>query len=116
VAICRALIHEPKLLLMDEPFSALDAITRDELNVTLLDIWERYHQTAFFVTHSIREAVFLSDRVVVLGGRPGQVVLDVTIPFARPRDLSIGESGEFNQICGELRRAIAENHARRVTD
>ena len=116
VAICRALIHEPKLLLMDEPFSALDAITRDELNVTLLDIWERYHQTAFFVTHSIREAVFLSDRVVVLGGRPGQVVLDVTIPFARPRDLSIGESGDFNQICGELRRAIAENHARRVTD
>jgi NitT/TauT family transport system ATP-binding protein len=68
------------------------------------------------VTHSIREAVFLSDRVVVLGGRPGQVVLDVTIPFARPRDLSIGESGDFNQICGKLRRAIAENHARRVTD
>src|SRR5947209_12897911 len=60
VAICRALIHEPKLLLMDEPFSALDAITRDELNVTLLDIWERHHQTAFFVTHSIREAEFLS--------------------------------------------------------
>ena len=116
VAICRALIHEPKLLLMDEPFSALDAITRDELNVTLLELWERYHQTAFFVTHSIREAVFLSDRVVVLGGRPGQVVLGVTIPFARPRDLSIGESGDFNQICGELRRAIAENHARRVTD
>lgn len=69
VAICRALIHEPKLLLMDEPFSALDAITRDELNVTLLELWERYHQTAFFVTHSIREAVFLSDRVVVLGDR-----------------------------------------------
>jgi peptide/nickel transport system ATP-binding protein len=114
VAICRALIHEPKLLLMDEPFSALDAITRDELNVTLLDIWERHHQTAFFVTHSIREAVFLSDRVVVIGGRPGQVVLDVAIPFARPRDLVIGESADFNRICGELRQAIAENHARRV--
>jgi NitT/TauT family transport system ATP-binding protein len=111
VAICRALIHEPKLLLMDEPFSALDAITRDELNVTLLDIWERHHQTAFFVTHSIREAVFLSDRVVVLGRRPGHVVMEVAIPFERPRDLSIGETAEFNQICGELRRAIAESHA-----
>jgi NitT/TauT family transport system ATP-binding protein len=111
VAICRALIHEPKLLLMDEPFSALDAITRDELNVTLLDIWERYHQTAFFVTHSIREAVFLSDRVVVIGRRPGQVVMDVAIPFARPRDLGVGETVEFNRICGDLRRAIAESHA-----
>src|SRR5258707_6343027 len=90
VAICRALIHEPKLLLMDEPFSALDAITRDELNVALLDIWERFHQTAVFVTHSIREAVYLSDRVIVLGGRPGRVVAHVRSPFARPRALSIG--------------------------
>jgi NitT/TauT family transport system ATP-binding protein len=111
VAICRALIHEPKVLLMDEPFSALDAITRDELNVALLDIWERYHQTAFFVTHSIREAVFLSDRVVVLGRRPGQVVADVMIPFERPRDLGIGETLLFNEICGDLRRAIADSHA-----
>jgi NitT/TauT family transport system ATP-binding protein len=111
VAICRALIHEPKVLLMDEPFSALDAITRDELNVTLLDIWERYHQTAFFVTHSIREAVYLSDRVVVLGRSPGRIVADVTIPFERPRPLTIGETLAFNAICGKLRAAIAENHA-----
>lgn len=111
VAICRALIHEPKLLLMDEPFSALDAITRDELNVTLLDIWERHHQTALFVTHSIREAVFLSDRVIVLGRRPGHVVRDVAITFERPRDLAIGETVAFNQICGDLRRVIAESHA-----
>jgi NitT/TauT family transport system ATP-binding protein len=111
VAICRALIHEPKLLLMDEPFSALDAITRDELNVTLLDIWERHHQTALFVTHSIREAVFLSDRVIVLGRRPGQVVTDVAIPFERPRDLAIGETVAFNTICGNLRTTIAESHA-----
>jgi NitT/TauT family transport system ATP-binding protein len=111
VAICRALIHQPKLLLMDEPFSALDAITRDELNVTLLDIWGRHHQTAFFVTHSIREAVFLSDRVVVLGRRPGQVVMDVAIGFPRPRQLSVGETVEFNRICGELRTAIADSHA-----
>jgi NitT/TauT family transport system ATP-binding protein len=111
VAICRALIHEPKVLLMDEPFSALDAITRDELNITLLDIWERYQQTAFFVTHSIREAVYLSDRVVVLGRHPGQIVTDVTIPFPRPRDFSIGESVLFNEICGDLRHAIATSHA-----
>src|SRR5262249_20788965 len=104
-------IHQPKLLLMDEPFSALDAITRDELNVTLLDIWERYHQTAFFVTHSIREAVFLSDRVVVIGRRPGQVVMDGAVPVARPRGLDVGETVEFNRICGEFRRAIAESHA-----
>jgi NitT/TauT family transport system ATP-binding protein len=109
VAICRALIHAPAVLLMDEPFSALDAITRDELNVMLLDIWERYHQTAFFVTHSIREAVFLSDRVVVLGGSPGQIVADMTIPFERPRVPTIGETLTFNKICGELRTAIADN-------
>ena len=111
VAICRALVHDPSVLLMDEPFSALDAITRDELNVALLDIWDRHHQTALFVTHSIREAVFLSDRVIVLGGHPGCVLADVAIPFARPRDLSIGETTEFNRICGELRDFVAEGHA-----
>ena len=111
VAICRALIHTPAVLLMDEPFSALDAITRDELNLMLIDVWERYHQTAFFVTHSIREAVFLSDRVVVLGGSPGQVVADVTIPFVRPRAPALGETLAFNRICGELRTAIAESTA-----
>jgi NitT/TauT family transport system ATP-binding protein len=111
VAICRALIHAPAVLLMDEPFSALDAITRDELNLMLIDVWERYHQTAFFVTHSIREAVFLSDRVVVLGGSPGQVVADVTVPFERPRAPGLGETLGFNKICGELRTAIAESTA-----
>ncbi len=111
VAICRALIHAPAVLLMDEPFSALDAITRDELNLMLIDVWERYHQTAFFVTHSIREAVFLSDRVVVLGGSPGQVVADVSVPFERPRTPALGETLAFNQICGVLRTAIAESTA-----
>jgi NitT/TauT family transport system ATP-binding protein len=111
VAICRALIHAPAVLLMDEPFSALDAITRDELNLMLIDVWERYHQTAFFVTHSIREAVFLSDRVVVLGGSPGQVVAAVPVPFERPRAPGLGETLGFNKICGELRTAIAESTA-----
>ena len=70
VSICRALIGDPEIMLMDEPFSALDAITRDEMNVLLLDLWERYRKTALFVTHSIREAVLLSDRVLVMGGQP----------------------------------------------
>ncbi len=113
VAICRALIHEPSVLLLDEPFSALDAITRDELNVELLRIWGRSKQTALFVTHSIREAAFLSDRVIVLGDRPGRVIADMTMPFARPRDFAIGETVAFNQVCAQLRRHIASGHARK---
>jgi NitT/TauT family transport system ATP-binding protein len=111
VAICRALIHNPSLLLMDEPFSALDAITRDELNVALLEIWERFHQTAIFVTHSIREAVYLSDRVIVLGGKPAGVIEDMPIPFDRPRSVEIGDTPEFNRICAHLRGKIAVGHA-----
>ena len=106
VAICRALVFEPDLLLMDEPFSALDAITRDEMNLVLMKIWEEHHRTAIFVTHSIREAVYLSDRVLVMSQRPGRVIADVKIPFARPRGLEIEESAEFNEICGYLRNKI----------
>tara|TARA_R110002110_G_scaffold85816_2_gene223482 strand:+ start:66653 stop:67492 length:840 start_codon:yes stop_codon:yes gene_type:complete len=106
VAICRALIYEPELLLMDEPFSALDAITRDEMNAVLMRMWESYHKTALFVTHSIREAVFLSDRVLVMSSRPGRIIEDITIPFPRPRTLEIGETTEFNEICGYLRGRI----------
>jgi NitT/TauT family transport system ATP-binding protein len=108
VAICRSLIHDPDVLLMDEPFSALDTITRDQMNVALMEIWERYRKTALFVTHSIREAVYLSDRVLVMGRRPSTVIWDQEVPFARPRDLSIGETAEFNRICGVLRRKIDE--------
>jgi len=105
-AICRALVHDPRLLLMDEPFSALDAITRDEMNVTLLRIWEHHKITALFVTHSIREAVFLSDRVVVMNGRPSSIIADVRIPFSRPRDFAIGDTVEFNALCSELRALV----------
>jgi NitT/TauT family transport system ATP-binding protein len=108
VAICRSLIHDPDVLLMDEPFSALDTITRDQMNVALMEIWERYRKTALFVTHSIREAVYLSDRVLVMGRRPSTVIWDQPVPFARPRDLSIGETQEFNRICSVLRRKIDE--------
>ncbi|GAA4323851.1 ABC transporter ATP-binding protein [Pigmentiphaga soli] len=111
VALCRALVHRPRLLLMDEPFSALDAITRDEMGVALLELWERYKQTAIFVTHSIREAVFLADRVLVMGGRPSSIVADIRIPFARPRAFAVNESAEFNEICAYLREQIKESPA-----
>jgi NitT/TauT family transport system ATP-binding protein len=112
VAICRALVYDPDLLLMDEPFSALDAITRDEMNELLLDLWQQYTKTALFVTHSIREAVMLADRVLVMTRRPATIVEDLTIPFARPRSVTIGETREFNEICGHLRERIEEGHNR----
>ena len=108
VAICRALVYDPEFLLMDEPFSALDAITRDEMNELLLDLWQQYTKTALFVTHSIREAVFLADRVLVMTRRPATIVEDLAIPFARPRPVAIGESREFNEICGHLRERIED--------
>jgi NitT/TauT family transport system ATP-binding protein len=97
---------------MDEPFSALDAITRDEMNVLMLDLWERYRKTGLFVTHSIREAVLLSDRVLVMGGRPASIVEDLRIPFDRPRRFELTEAPEFNAICAHLRGQI--NAARRA--
>lgn len=108
VAICRALIHDPNLLLMDEPFSALDAITRDAMNQELLRIWEENKKTVLFVTHSIREAVFLSDRVYVMSPRPAVMSRIVTIELARPRALAIEETPAFNAYVSELRAAIED--------
>ena len=90
--ICRALIHDPSVLLMDEPFSALDALTRDEMNIELLNIWERDRKTVVFVTHSISEAVFLSDRVAVMSKRPGRILEEIPIPLPRPRNLDMQET------------------------
>ena len=110
VAICRALIHDPDILLMDEPFSALDAITRDQMNVALSEILETYKKTVIFVTHSIREAAFLSDRVVVMGGRPSTIMLDMKMPFERPRRFEIEETSEFAGVCRQLRLTIEGAH------
>lgn len=110
VAICRALIHDPAILLMDEPFSALDAITRDQMNEALSEIMDRTAKTVIFVTHSIREAAFLSDRVVVMGGRPSHVVLDERMPFGRPRRLAIEENPEFGRVVRHLRLTIEQAH------
>lgn len=108
VAICRALIHDPNLLLMDEPFGALDAITREKINVDLLSIVEASGKTVLFVTHSIEEAVFLADRVLVMSGRPGQIIADIAVPVARPRlQWPHGES-EFSPYVEQARRALVE--------
>ena len=116
VAICRTLVYEPDLLLMDEPFSALDAISRDEMNLVLMKMWQEHHRTAIFVTHSIREAVFLSDRVLVMSRRPGRIIEDIRIPFPRPRGLEVGETVAFNEICGHLRTRIEHSRADGLDD
>ena len=103
VAICRALLHEPEVLLMDEPFGALDALTRDQLGVDLAHLWDTEHRTALFITHDIGEAVFLSDRCVVMTPHPGEIETIVEIPLPRPRRIEMRHSPEFAQVVGEIR-------------
>ncbi len=111
VAICRALVHDPNILLMDEPFSALDAITRDEMAVELQRIWQANRKTVIFVTHSIREAAFLSDRVLVMGRRPATIIDELTIELPRPRPIAVTEDETFNRLVRHLRKAIEASHA-----
>jgi NitT/TauT family transport system ATP-binding protein len=106
-AICRALVLDPDVLLMDEPFSALDAITRDEMGAVLLDLWQHQSKSAIFVTHSIREAVLLADRVLVMSPRPARVAHEVVVPFPRPRAPDVADTAEFTGLCAELRAMIA---------
>ena len=103
VAICRSLIHAPRLLLMDEPFAAVDALTRERLNLDLLRLTERSHATVLFVTHSIEEAVLLSDRIVVMSPRPGRVVRIVPNDLPKPRSIETKSSSHFHEMVDEIR-------------
>ncbi|TAJ84035.1 ABC transporter ATP-binding protein [Reyranella sp.] len=111
VSIARALVTEPKLLLMDEPFAALDEITRRRLNTDLLDLWQRTRFTAVFVTHSVFESVFLSQRIAVMSARPGRVLSELAIPAAYPRTEAFGTSAEYAALCrltsAQLSEALA---------
>jgi NitT/TauT family transport system ATP-binding protein len=111
VAICRALIDNPRFLLMDEPFGALDALTRDELNAELQTRWQSDRKTVLFITHSIPEAVFLSDRVIVMSRHPGRIVADIRIDLPRPRALLIRERSEFGRYVSQIWGILARSGA-----
>ncbi|MEV5556912.1 ABC transporter ATP-binding protein [Nonomuraea wenchangensis] len=108
VAIARALIHRPSILLMDEPFGALDAMTRDQMNVMLQQLWMDTGKTVVLVTHSISEAVFLADRIVLLSQRPGRIQDIVEVDFERPRGLDISKDPKFGKIVQRLRAQLGE--------
>jgi NitT/TauT family transport system ATP-binding protein len=110
VSIARALGFEPRLLMMDEPFGALDEITRDSLNVQLQDLWRREQRTVVFVTHSIAEAVYLSTRIVVMSPRPGRIVKIIDSPLPAERTLALRDSPEFTALAHEVREALADGH------
>lgn len=103
VALARALAHHPRLLLMDEPFGALDEFSREEMRLELLRVWEQERATVVFVTHSIREAVLVADRIVVMNGQPGRVSAEVPINLGRPRTLSMDERPEFQSLVSQIR-------------
>ena len=109
-SICRALIHEPEILLMDEPFGALDALTREEMSLELLRIWTEQRKTIVFVTHSIPEAVLLSDRVVVMSPRPGRIARILDVPLPRPRSFAMEGEPAFQETAQTIRNMIFGHH------
>jgi len=111
VSIARALSFDPDLLLMDEPFGALDEIVRDHLNQQLLHLWGTTEKTVLFVTHSIPEAVFLSSKIVVMSPRPGRIIDIIECNFPRDRTLEIRETPEFLKIAHRVREGLRAGHA-----
>jgi NitT/TauT family transport system ATP-binding protein len=111
VSITRALVHDPAVLLMDEPFGALDALTREQMNLDLQRIWAQAGKTVFLITHSIAEAVFLGDRVIVMSARPGRVIAEFGVTFARPRSLDVMGAPDFGRLVTEIRRSLAASGA-----
>ena len=109
-AIARALVLSPQVLLLDEPFGALDAVTRRQMNVELQRVWSEQRITTLLVTHDVPEALFLADRVVVMSGRPGRVVKTVQVPFARPRHPDVMRTEAFHQLADELTATLEPGH------
>lgn len=107
VAIARALVHEPDLLLLDEPFGSLDALTRERMGSELLRIWHARPATVIMVTHSIQESLLLADRVIVLSDRPARVLLDQTVPLPRPRSLDMSYSKDFVELAAKIRNLLS---------
>jgi ABC-type nitrate/sulfonate/bicarbonate transport system ATPase subunit len=105
-ALARALANDPRMLLMDEPFGALDHQTRELMQELLLGIWERKRKTVLFVTHDIDEAVFMGSRVVVMSARPGRIKLDLPVPLAHPRHYSVKTTAVFMQLKADLTEAV----------
>ncbi len=105
-SISRALIHDPQLLLMDEPFGALDALTREKMNLEILRIWQETKKTVLFVTHGIQEAVFLADRVIVLSARPARMTAAIEVNLPRPRTMEMKAEKEFGRLCLEIYRLL----------
>lgn len=111
VGLCRALVHDPQILLMDEPFGALDAMTRETMNEELQRIWMERRKTVLLITHSIAEAVFLADRVLVMGPRPGRIIGEVRIDLPRPRHIEMAEHPSFGILAAEVRRHLSARGA-----
>lgn len=111
VSIARALVSDPSLLLLDEPFAALDEFTRAGLNDDLLRVWAQRKWTGLFVTHSVREAVYLANRVLVMSARPGRVVADLEVPFTHPRQPDLRNDHAFTDFCATVSRALAQSDA-----
>lgn len=105
-AIARALLHDPEILLMDEPFSALDALTRDEMSLELLNIWTQRPKTVLFITHSIPEALLLADRILVMSARPGRVREIINVDLPRPRSLDTLTEPHFHELANHIRRQV----------
>jgi NitT/TauT family transport system ATP-binding protein len=108
VGLARALATDPEVLLMDEPFAALDAQTRDLMQTELLQVWEKTHKTVLFVTHSIEEAAYLSDRVVVMSARPGRIKQTLKVRLPRPRDYEMRLTAEFNDLKSQIWEILKE--------
>jgi NitT/TauT family transport system ATP-binding protein len=116
VALCRALVHDPDILLLDEPFGALDALTRDQMNYDLQRLWLEKRKTAILVTHSIDEAVWMSDRVLVITPRPARIAEDITIDLPRPRSIAVKTTPQFNAYTGHIRELFSKLGVFRTAD